>query len=92
MNISEHGEFAEKDHVGTTKHFLEAGYTEWYIPVDKVQRTLKYPIKTINGKQFYIAHGAKPNHFLTDAEFKTRQENKEIIRKKLKQFFEEVCK
>ena len=39
-----------------------------------------------------LQSGAKANHFLGDAEFKTRQENKEITAKKLKQFFEEVCK
>lgn len=53
------GEFAEEEHIGTTKHFLETGYTEWYIPVNKVDRTLSYPIKIINGQQFYIAHRSK---------------------------------
>lgn len=86
------GAFAEQDHIGRTKHFLESGYTEWYIPVSKVGRSLNYPIVTINNIQFYIAIGAKPNHFMTDAEFKARNENKEIVQKKLKQFFEEVCK
>lgn len=86
------GTFAEQDHIGKTKHFLESGYTEWYIPVSKVGRSLNYPIVTINNTQFYVATGAKPNHFLQDAEFKTRQENKEIIQKKLQEFFKEVCK
>lgn len=36
--------------------------------------------------------GAKANHFLEDAEFKTRQENKEITTKKLKDILKEVCK
>lgn len=53
------GQFAEMEHIGTTKHFLETGYTEWYIPVNKVERALKYPIKIINGKQFYVAHRSK---------------------------------
>lgn len=86
------GQYAEMEHIGRTRHFLETGYTEWYIPVDKVEKRLNYPIKIINGKQFYIARGAKSNHFMTDAEFKTRKENKEIVIKKLKQFLEEVCK
>lgn len=86
------GTFAEQDHIGKTKHFLESGYTEWYIPVSKVGRSLNYPIVTISNTQFYIATGSKSNHFLQDAEFKTRQENKEIVQKKLQEFFKEVCK
>lgn len=86
------GEFAEQGHIGKTKHFVETGYTEWYIPVNKVGRNLSYPIVAISGRQFYVAVGSKANHFLGDAEFKTRNENKEIVKKKLKQFFEEVCK
>lgn len=86
------GNFAEKEHIGKTKHFKETGYTEWYIPVNKVGRSLNYPITTINGSQFYVAVGAKPNHFLEDSEFKTRRENIEIVNKSIKSMFEEVCK
>lgn len=32
------------------------------------------------------------NCFMTDAEFKTRNENKKILQNKLKQFFKEECK
>ena len=38
------GQYAEKKHIGKTKHFLETGYTEWYIPVHKVGRSLNFPI------------------------------------------------
>ena len=86
------GEFAEQEHIGKTKHFKESGYTEWYIPVNKAGRSLNYPITTINGLQFYVAVGAKANHFLEDAEFKGRKENSEIVKKKLDKFFKEVCK
>ncbi len=86
------GAYAEQEHIGTTKHFIETGYTEWYIPVNKVARKLNYPIVTINNIQFYVATGAKPNHFLGDAEFKTREENKEIIIKKLNEMLKEVAK
>lgn len=86
------GRWAEQEHVGTTKHFIESGYTEWFIPVSKVERGLNYPIVTINEVQFYVAHGAKPNHFLEDAEFKTRDKNVETIRKNMDSFFKEVCK
>lgn len=57
------GQFAEQAHIGKTKHFIETGYTEWYIPVDKVGRTLNYPIVTINGKQFYVAIRSKSKSF-----------------------------
>lgn len=86
------GDYRELAPVGTTKRFLETGGSQWFIPVSKVEKTLHYPIIEIQGSQFYIAHGVQANHFMTDAEFKTRNENKEIVQKKLKQFFEEVCK
>lgn len=57
------GQFAEQEHIGKTKHFIETGYTEWYIPVNKVGRTLNYPIVTINGKQFYVAVRSKGKSF-----------------------------
>lgn len=56
------GKFAEMQHIGTTKHFIESGYTEWFIPVNKVnkvEKALGYPIVTINEQQFYIAHRSK---------------------------------
>ena len=57
------GQYAEKEHIGKTKHFLETGYTEWYIPINKVGRTLNYPIVTISGKQFYVAVRSKSKSF-----------------------------
>lgn len=53
------GQFAEQEHIGKTKHFIESGYTEWYRPVSKVGRTLNYPIVTISEKQFYVAVRSK---------------------------------
>lgn len=53
------GAYAEQAHIGKTKHFQESGYTEWYIPKDKVKRNLNYPTKIINGKEFYVATRSK---------------------------------
>ena len=86
------GEYAEQEHIGTTKHFLETGYTEWLIPVNKVDRKLNYPIVNFGNTQFYLAQGAKPNHFLSDAEFKTRDTNIETIEKHIYEMLQEVCK
>lgn len=86
------GEYAEQGHVGTTKHFLESGYTEWFIPVNKVERKLNYPIVNFGNMQFYLAQGSKPNHFLSDAEFKTRDTNIETIEKHIYEMLQEVCK
>lgn len=36
--------------------------------------------------------GAKSNHFLGDAGFNSRNENKEIIKKKLDEMLKEICK
>lgn len=91
-NILEHGRYAEEEHIGKTKHFIESGYTEWYIPVNKVGRSLSYPIVIIGNEQFYVATGSKANHFLADGEFQSRNENKEIIEKKLKEMLKECCK
>ena len=84
------GAYAEQPHIGKTKHFKESGYTEWYIPVKKVKRTLNYPIVTIGDCDFYVATGTKANHFLTDSEFKTRQENVENVKRKIEQMLKEV--
>ncbi len=86
------GQYAEQNHIGKTKHFIESGYTEWYIPVHKAGRKLNYPIVTIDNVKFYVAVGAKGNHFIEDSEFKTRQENIKIAKQKLGEFFREVCK
>lgn len=86
------GQWAEQEHIGKTKHFIESGYTEWYIPVNKVGRSLSYPIITIKEKQFYVAVGSKANHFIADAGFQSRNENAEIVKKKLDEMLMEVCK
>lgn len=57
------GQYAEQEHIGKTKHFIESGYTEWHIPVSKVGRKLNYPIVTISGKQFYVAVRSKSKSF-----------------------------
>lgn len=86
------GSYAEMEHIGKSKHFIESGFTEWFIPVNKVEKALPYPTVKINGYDFYIAHGTKANHFLGDAEFETRNENKETVKKKIKEMLKECCK
>ena len=86
------GDFRELPAIGKTKHFIETGGSEWFIPVNKVEKALNYPIITINDIDFYVAHGAKANHFMTDAEFLTREENKTIIRNKIDKLIKEVSK
>lgn len=85
------GQYAEMEHIGKTQHFIESGYTEWFIPVSVIEKTLNYPIISINETQFYLAHGVKANHFMTDAEFETRESNKEIVVKNIKNMLKEVC-
>lgn len=86
------GANAEMEHIGKSKHFIESGYTEWFIPVSKVEKALPYTIVNIQGMDFYIAHGMKANHFMSDASFKSRNENAEIVKKKLDEMLMEVCK
>ena len=86
------GANAEKEHVGKSKHFIESGYTEWFIPVSKVEKALGYPIVNIQGVDFYIAHGMKANHFMGDAGFQSRDENVDIAKKKIEAMLKEVCR
>lgn len=86
------GSYAEMEHVGITKHFIESGFTEWFIPVSKAPKPLPYPIITIQDMQFYIAHGVKANHFMTDAEFQSREENIAIADERVKRLLEEACR
>ena len=86
------GQYAEMNHIGKTKHFIESGFTEWFIPVSVAPKALPYPIVTINDMQFYIAHGVKANHFMTDAEFETRDSNIETVERNIYKLLEEVCK
>lgn len=86
------GDYRELPAIGVTKHFLETGGSQWFIPVSKVEKALQYPIIEIQGTQFYVAHGVKANHFMTDAEFESRNENIEIVANKIKTMFKEVCK
>lgn len=86
------GDYRELPPIGKTKHFLETGGSQWFIPVAKVEKELHYPIVEINGTKFYIAHGTKANHFMTNAEFKSRNENAEIIKKKLNEMLKECTK
>lgn len=86
------GANAEMEHVGKTKHFIQSGYTEWFIPVSKVEKALSYPVVNIQGIDFYIAHGSKANHFMSDASFQSREENVEVAKKKIEEMLKEVCK
>ena len=86
------GRHAEMGHVGKSKHFIESGYTEWFIQVSRVDRRLNYPIVTINNTEFYIAHGMKSNHFLQDAEFETRPQSTQIVQAKLKEMLVKICR
>ena len=86
------GANAEMEHVGKSKHFIESGYTEWFIPVSKVEKALGYPIVNIQGVDFYIAHGMKANHFMGDAGFQSRDENVDIAKKKIVAMLKEVCR
>ena len=86
------GANAEMEHVGKTKHFIQSGYTEWFIPVSKVEKALSYPVVNIQGIDFYIAHGSKANPFMSDASFQSREENVEVAKKKIEEMLKEVCK
>lgn len=57
------GDFRELPPVGTTKHFLETGGSQWFIPVSKAEKELHYPIVEIQGMQFYLAHRSKSKSF-----------------------------
>lgn len=86
------GDYREMEAIGKTEHFVNTGGTEWFIPVNKVEKPLGFPKIEIQGMQFYIAHGQAPNHFLSDAEFKTRDTNIETVEKQIYEMLKGVCK
>lgn len=86
------GTYAQQPHIGTTKHFLETGYEEWYIPVSKIDNTLHYPIKIINGKQFYVAHSSKAKPFMRPAGFERREKNVEVVQEAICKMLNQICK
>lgn len=87
------GQWAEMPHVpNPTEHFKKSDYTEWFIPVSKVEKALGYPIVNIQGVDFYIAHGMKASHFMGDASFQSREENADIAKNKIEEMLMEVCK
>lgn len=53
---------------------------------------MSYPIITLGENQFYVARGSKANHFMADGEFESRNENVEIVKKKIDEMIREVCK
>ena len=86
------GDYRELSAIGKTQHFIATGGSQWFIPVAKVPKELGYPKIEIQGIEFYVAHGVKANHFLTDAEFESRNENIEIVKKKLDEMIKRCCK
>lgn len=85
------GDFRELGAVGITKHFLETGGSQWFIPVAKAPKELHYPKITIQGMEFYVAHGVKANHFMTNAEFESRKENEQDVQKKINEMISRCC-
>ncbi len=86
------GKYAQLPHIGTTPTFIKSGYEYWFIPVNKVDQRLYYPIIEIQGQQFYIAHGVEPKPFMTPAGIQTREENVKIIKDSISSMLKEVCK
>jgi HK97 gp10 family phage protein len=86
------GAFAEKPHVGTTKTFIDSGFTMWYLPVEKVNKPLPYKIITIKGKRFYVVFGQKPKPFMRPAAFESRDNTLEQIQKEMIKNIEKVIK
>lgn len=85
------GKYAQLPHIGTTPTFIKSGYEHWFIPVDKVDVRLYYPIVEIQGQQFYLAHGVEPKPFMTTAGIQTREENVKIIKNSIKAMLKEAC-
>lgn len=86
------GIWAEQPHIGTSKTFIESGFEYWFIPVNKVERPLHYPIITIKGSQFYLAHGVQSQPFMRPAEFERRDQNIDEVQKEIYKMLKEVCK
>lgn len=86
------GQYAQLPHIGTTPTFIKSGYEYWFIPVEKVDKRLYYPIIEIQGQQFYLAHGVEARPFMTPAGIQTREQNVKIIKDSVKSMLKEACK
>lgn len=86
------GQYAQLPHIGTTPTFIKSGYEYWFIPVEKVDKRLYYPIIEIQGQQFYLAHGVEPKPFMTPAGIQTREQNTKIIKESIKSMLKEACR
>ena len=85
------GIYAEREHIGTTKTFIQSGYSYWFLPVDKADRDFGSDrIIVIKGEKFYIMYPQQPQPFMRPTAFQTRSETVDIIKTKLKQGIREV--
>lgn len=74
------GTFAEREHIGTTKAFIESNYTFWYLPVDKADREFGSDrIVTFGNQQFYVMYPQQPRPFMRPTAFEYRDVNLEKI-------------
>ncbi|MEG2311001.1 MAG: hypothetical protein RSB76_03330 [Clostridia bacterium] len=86
------GKYAELEHIGTSKTFIESGFEYWFIPVGKVSEALNYPIINIKGTLFYLAHGVPARPYMRPASFERRDQNVENVEKEISKMLQEVCR
>lgn len=74
------GTFAEREHIGTTKTFIESNYTFWYLPVEKADRDFGSDrIVTFGNQQYYVMYPQQPKPFMRPTAFEDRDINLEKI-------------
>lgn len=85
------GIYAEMEHIGTTKTFIESGYRYWYLPVEKAQRDFGSSRKvTIGDSEFYIMYAQRPAPFMKPASFYGRTKLSSEIQKTLSKIMKEI--
>lgn len=79
------GTLAEMPHVGTSRAFIESGYTMWLLPVSRAPMDYGADrIVTVGEYQYYIMFPTEPKHFFTNTAFNRRDENVEEIRQSVR--------
>lgn len=87
------GTFAERDHIGVTKTFINSGYRYWYAPADQMNRDYGAERTIIiDGKKFYVMYPQRPKAFMRTASFTMRKQNVEEVKKALQEGIKEAIK
>lgn len=86
------GIYAEREHIGKTKVFINSGYRYWYVPMTLVNLHLQEDRLLIlkDGTVLQRTYAQQPKPFMRPAAFENRKNNVEIVKEEVKKSIDEV--